>query len=65
MREIRRAIFGVSVGLVWGVDSYAPYQTYKYTNEGTPDLTKPINTYYNLPAFIDGLRLNFGIGYPF
>ncbi len=44
---------------------HSPFQTYKYTKEGTPDLTRPITTYYNMPSVLDGLRLNFSIGYPF
>jgi hypothetical protein len=48
-----------------GVGIHAPYQTYKYNKDGTPDLTRPITSYYNMPSFLDGLRLNFSIGYPF
>ena len=62
---LRLDLDGLVIRLDLGVGIHAPYQTYKYTKERKPDLTKPINTYYNLPAFIDGLRLNFGIGYPF
>ena len=42
-----------------------PYQTFKYNKDGTPDTSKPIKTYYNIPSVFDALRLNFGIGYPF
>ena len=62
---LRLDIDGLVVRLDLGIGIHAPYQTYKYTKEGTPDLTRPINTYYNMPSFLDGLRLNFSIGYPF
>ena len=62
---LRLDLDGLVIRLDLGVGIHAPYQTYKYTKEGTPDLTKPINTYYNIPTVLDGLRLNFGIGYPF
>ncbi len=62
---LRLDMDGLVVRLDLGVGIHAPYQTYKYTKEGTQDLTRPINTYYNMPSFWDGLRLNFSIGYPF
>ncbi len=62
---LRLDLDGLVIRLDLGVGLHAPYQTYKYTKEGTPDLTQPINTYYNMPSALDGLRLNFGIGYPF
>ena len=62
---LRLDIDGLVVRFDLGVGIHAPYQTYKYTKEGTPDLTRPINTYYNIPSVWDGMRLNFSIGYPF
>jgi len=62
---LRLDIDGLVVRLDLGVAIHAPYQTYKYTKEYTPDLTRPITTYYNIPSVLDGLRLNFSIGYPF
>lgn len=62
---LRLDLDGLVIRLDLGVGIHAPYQTYKDTKEGTPDLTQPINTYYNIPSFLDSLRLNFGIGYPF
>ena len=62
---LRLDIDGLVIRLDLGVGIHAPYQTYKYTKEGTPDLTRPINRYYNIPSVLDGLRLNFSIGYPF
>ena len=62
---LRLDIDGLVIRFDLGVGIHAPYQTYKYTKEGTPDLTRPINTYYNIPSVLDGLRLNFSIGYPF
>ncbi len=62
---IRLDLDGLVIRLDLGVAIHAPYQTYKYTKDLTPDLSQPINTYYNIPFFLDGLRLNFGIGYPF
>jgi outer membrane protein assembly factor BamA len=62
---LRLDIDGLVVRLDLGIGIHAPYQTYKYTKEGTPDLTRPINTYYNMPSVLDGLRVNFSIGYPF
>ncbi|MBQ7530804.1 MAG: translocation/assembly module TamB domain-containing protein [Paludibacteraceae bacterium] len=57
---------GLVVRLDLGVGIHAPYQTYKYDKETwKPDKSQPINTYYNIPSVLDGLRLNFGIGYPF
>ena len=62
---LRLDLDGLVIRLDLGVGIHAPYQTYKYTKEGKPDLSQPITTYYNLPSALDGLRLNFGIGYPF
>lgn len=62
---LRLDLDGLVIRLDLGVGIHAPYQTYKDTKEGTPDPTQPINTYYNIPSFLDSLRLNFGIGYPF
>ncbi len=62
---LRLDIDGLVIRLDLGVGIHAPYQTYKYTKDLLPDLTKPINTYYNMPSVLDGLRLNFSIGYPF
>jgi hypothetical protein len=62
---LRLDIDGLVVRLDLGIGIHAPYQTYKYNKDGTPDLTRPINSYYNMPSFLDGLRLNFSIGYPF
>lgn len=61
---LRLDIDGLVVRFDLGIGLHAPYQTYKYTKEGTPDFTRPINSYYNLPA-LAGLRFNFSIGYPF
>ncbi|MBO7510953.1 MAG: BamA/TamA family outer membrane protein, partial [Bacteroidales bacterium] len=62
---LRLDLDGLVIRLDLGVGIHAPYQTYKYTKEFTPDLSQPITTYYNLPSVLDALRLNFGIGYPF
>ena len=62
---LRLDIDGLVIRLDLGVGIHTPYQTYKYTKEGSPDLTRPITTYYNIPSVLDGLRLNFSIGYPF
>jgi outer membrane protein assembly factor BamA len=62
---LRLDIDGLVVRLDLGIGIHAPYQTYKYNKDGTPDLNRPINSYYNMPSFLDGLRLNFSIGYPF
>jgi len=62
---LRLDIDGLVIRFDLGIGIHAPYQTYKYTKEGTQDLTRPITTYYNMPSFWDGLRLNFSIGYPF
>ena len=62
---LRLDIDGLVVRLDLGISIHAPYQTYKYNKDGTPDLSRPINTYYNIPSAFDGLRLNFSIGYPF
>lgn len=61
---LRLDIDGLVIRLDLGVGIHAPFQTYRYTKEGTVDYSRPINTYYNIPA-LDGLRVNFGIGYPF
>ena len=62
---LRLDLDGLVIRLDLGVAIHAPYQTYRYTKEGTPDYSQPITTYYNIPSVMDGLRLNFGIGYPF
>lgn len=62
---IRLDLDGLVIRLDLGIGLHAPYQTYKYTKEGTPDFSQPITTYYNIPSVFDGLRVNFGIGYPF
>ena len=56
---------GLVVRLDLGVGIHAPFQTYKYDKDWKPDYTKPITTYFNMPSFLDAVRLNFGIGYPF
>ena len=62
---LRLDIDGLVVRLDLGIGIHAPYQTYKYDKDLNPDLSRPINSYYNMPSFLDGLRLNFSIGYPF
>ena len=62
---LRLDIDGLVVRLDLGFGIHAPYQTYKYNKDLTPDLTRPITTYYNMPSVLDGLHLNFSIGYPF
>lgn len=62
---LRLDIDGLVIRLDLGVGIHAPYQTYKYTKEGTIDYTRPITGYYNMPSALSGLRVNFGIGYPF
>ena len=62
---IRLDLDGLVIRLDLGFAIHAPYQTYKYTKELTPDYTRPITTYYNMPSVLDALRLNFGVGYPF
>lgn len=62
---IRLDLDGLVIRLDLGVGIHEPYQTYKYDKELKPDYTQPITTYYNLPSVLDGLRLNFGVGYPF
>jgi len=62
---LRLDIDGLVIRLDLGVGIHAPFQTYKYDKEGNPDLSRPITTYYNMPSALDGLRLNFSIGYPF
>ncbi|MBP5650290.1 MAG: translocation/assembly module TamB domain-containing protein [Bacteroidales bacterium] len=61
----RLDIDGLVIRLDLGVGIHAPYQTYKYDKDLNPDFSRPINTYYNMPSVLDGLRLNFSIGYPF
>ncbi len=62
---LRLDIEGMVIRLDIGVGIHAPYQTYRYDKTGKPDLTKPIETYYNIPSALDAFRVNFGIGYPF
>ena len=62
---LRLDIDGLVVRLDFGIGIHAPFQTYKYDKDGKPNYDAPINTYYNIPSFLDGFRVNFGIGYPF
>ena len=62
---LRLDIDGLVIRLDLGVGIHTPYQTFKNGKDKKPDFTQPINNYYNLPKALDGLRLNFGIGYPF
>ncbi len=62
---IRLDMDGLVVRFDLGVGIHAPYQTYKYDKDFNPDYSRPITTYYNMPSVLDGLRLNFSIGYPF
>ena len=62
---LRLDLDGLVIRLDLGVAIHAPYQTYRYNKDGTPDRSRPINTYFNIPSALDALRLNFGIGYPF
>ena len=62
---LRLDIDGLVIRLDLGVGIHAPYQTYKYNKDGTTDYNRPITSYYNMPSVLDGLRLNFSIGYPF
>lgn len=62
---LRLDIDGLVIRLDLGVGIHAPYQTYKYNKDGTTDYSRPITSYYNMPSVLDGLRLNFSIGYPF
>lgn len=63
---LRLDIDGLVIRFDLGVGIHTPYQTYKYDKKTfEPDYDQPINTYYNIPFILDGLRLNFGIGYPF
>ena len=62
---VRLDLDGLVIRLDLGVGIHAPYQTYRYNKDFTPDYTSPINTYFNMPSFFDAVRLNFGIGYPF
>ena len=61
---LRLDLDGLVVRLDIGVAIHAPFQTYQYGKDWKPDTSKPINSYYNLPG-ADGIRVNFGIGYPF
>ena len=63
---LRLDLEGLVIRLDLGIGIHAPYQTYKYDKETLePDKSQPINTYYNIPTWWEGLKLNFGIGYPF
>lgn len=62
---VRLDLEGLVIRLDLGVGIHAPYQTYKYDKDRNIDLTQPIHEYYNIPSVLDGLRINFGIGYPF
>ena len=62
---LRLDIDGLVIRFDLGVGIHTPYQTYKYTKDRTVDFSQPIKTYYNIPSALDGLRLNFSIGYPF
>lgn len=62
---LRLDIDGLVIRLDLGVGIHAPFQTYKYDKDGKPDYNNPIKSYYNIPSVLDGLRINFGIGYPF
>ena len=62
---VRLDLDGLVIRLDLGVGIHAPYQTYRYNKDFTPDYTRPITTYFNMPSVLDALRLNFGIGYPF
>lgn len=61
---LRLDIESIVIRLDLGVGLHMPYQTYKYDKDGKKTDT-PINKYYNIPRAIDGIRVNFGIGYPF
>ncbi len=62
---LRLDLDGLVVRFDLGVGIHSPYQTYKYDKDWKQDKTQPINTYFNMPSFLDAVRLNFGIGYPF
>lgn len=62
---LRLDLDGLVIRLDLGFGLHAPYQTYRYDKQFNPDYNQPITTYYNMPTVLDGLRLNFGIGYPF
>ena len=62
---LRLDIDGLVVRLDFGIGIHAPYQTYRYDKEWKTDYSQPITSYYNMPSFLDGFRVNFGIGYPF
>lgn len=62
---LRLDLDGLVIRFDLGVGIHTPYQTYKYDKDFNPDYSRPITTYYNMPSVLDGLRLNFSIGYPF
>lgn len=62
---LRLDLDGLVVRLDLGVAIHSPFLNYKYDKNWKVDKTQPITTYYNIPSVLDGLRLNFGIGYPF
>lgn len=62
---LRLDIDGLVIRFDLGIGIHAPYQTFKYTKDRVVDFSQPIKTYYNIPSVLDGLRLNFSIGYPF
>jgi hypothetical protein len=62
---LRLDIDGLVIRLDLGVGIHEPYRTYRKDGDKKPDLTKPIDSYYNIPTALEGLRVNFGIGYPF
>ncbi len=62
---LRLDLDGLVIRLDLGVGIHAPYQTYRYNKDMTPDYNRPIDTYFNIPSFLDAVHLNFGIGYPF
>ncbi len=61
---LRVDIESIVVRLDIGVGLHLPYQTYKYDKQGNMT-DEPITKYYNIPTVYDGLRISFGIGYPF
>ncbi len=62
---LRLDIDGLVVRLDFGIGIHAPYQTFRYDKNWNIDYSQPITSYYNIPSFLDGFRVNFGIGYPF
>lgn len=62
---LRLDLDGLVVRLDIGVGIHAPYQTFRYKKDGSPDPEQPIHTYFNMPSAMDAIRVNFGIGYPF